>query len=205
MRRRPRWIDVTAPLGPGTRVYPGDPPVTVSIAEGAAGSPGTRVTSLSLSAHAGTHIDAPNHVRGGTGGVETWPLDAMIGPAIVMRAPARRPIDAPEMARLAPRTPPRLLFRGSPIITVEAGREMIRRGVLLVGTDGLSIDPLDDPELPAHRLLLRAGVVVLEGLELSRAPTGRYHLIVLPLLIPGADGAPARAVLRVPAMRRVSR
>ena len=72
---------------------------------------------------------------------------------------------------------------------------MVRRGVLLVGTDGLSIDSVGDDALPAHHVLLRARVVILEGLDLSHAPPGRYHLIALPLLIPGADGAPARAVL----------
>jgi arylformamidase len=47
-----------------------------------------------------------------------------------------------------------------------------------------------------HKILLEAGVVVLEGLNLSEAETDEYELICLPLKLIGAEGAPARVVLR---------
>jgi arylformamidase len=90
----------------------------------------------------------------------------------------------------------RVLLRGPASISPGGARELVRRSVLLVGTDALSVDPVGDAGLPAHRELLAAGIVVLEGLDLSAAQPGRYQLIALPLLIPGADGAPARAVLK---------
>ena len=179
-------------------MFPGDPPVRLTVEQDPARGDPARVTSLSMSAHAGTHVDAPNHLRGGKGGVERLSLATLIGPAIVVRLRPRAgaAIHASDLRRLPRRAPARVLLKGSPIILAEAAHELIRRGVLLVGTDGLSIDPIADHELPAHHALLRAGVVVLEGLDLSRARPGRYDLIALPLLIPGADGAPARALLR---------
>jgi len=190
------------------RRYPGDPPVSISLASDPSRGDSVRITTLSLGVHTGTHVDAPNHlqrppgVRELRGDVRALPIDAMIGPALVVQAPRRRPLEPADLGASICRGA-RVMFRGSPIIKAETAREMVRRGVALVGTDGLSIDPMEPSsggELPAHRLLLRAGVVLLEGLLLTRARPGRYWMAVLPLLIPGSDGAPARAVLR-PAQR----
>ena len=157
-----------------------------------------RVTRVTLSLHAGTHVDSPNHLgpaRRPAGGVERLSLNVLIGPALVLQAPRRRALTPGDLAALPRRAPRRLLLRGSPVILEETARELVRRGIELLGTDGLSIDPVGEETLPAHHVLLRAGVVILEGLRLARARPGRYHMIALPLLIPGADGAPARVVL----------
>jgi len=90
----------------------------------------------------------------------------------------------------------RILLRGRAALLPDAARRIARMGVVLVGTDGMSIDPAGDDDLPAHRILLEAGIVLIENLDLTHAPPGRYELIALPLLIPGADGAPVRALLR---------
>ena len=192
-----RYIDVTRPLSPSTRVYPGDPPVEISLLADTSDGVGTRVSMLRLSAHAGTHADAPCHVAGGRGGVESLTLKTLIGPVVVIDAPSQLSgwLDIPARSR---GRFTRVLFKGEPVITAGCARDFVRRSVRLVGTDGLSVDSLDDPKLPAHRILLRAGVVILEGLDLSRVAAGRYELIALPLLIPGADGAPVRAILRKP-------
>lgn len=193
MAGRALWIDITSPLGPDTPVFPGDPPLRLRLASDPSRGDPARVTALEMSAHTGTHVDAPCHVAGGAGGVEALRLDALIGNARVVMA--RGTISAARVARL-PAGPPRLLFKGGPTIEAEAARELARRRFTLVGTDALSIDPLDDTGLPAHRILLAAGVVILEGLRLTRCSPGLYRLIALPLLLPGADGAPARAVVR---------
>jgi arylformamidase len=70
-------------------------------------------------------------------------------------------------------------------------------GVVLVGTDAPSVDPVDSTALPAHHALCDAGIVNLENLALADVPPGRYELMALPLRILGADAAPVRAVLRV--------
>jgi arylformamidase len=81
---------------------------------------------------------------------------------------------------------------------VDAARWIVDRGLRLIGVDYLSVERMDAPEEhPVHRTLLSAGVVILEGLDLSAAPPGRCELLCLPLLIAGGDGAPARAFIRV--------
>jgi arylformamidase len=154
-----------------------------------------RVSRLQTGTHAGTHVDAPCHLAGLAGGVETLPLEALVGPVqvIASRGGLVRPAD---VRRIAGRSPRRVLFRGAPVVLPSAARALARAGFLLVGTDGLSIDPVEDPALPAHAILLRAGVVILEALDLDAAEPGRYELTALPLLLPGCDGAPARAILR---------
>lgn len=68
------------------------------------------------------------------------------------------------------------------------------RGVRLVGVDGLSVAPVEAPA-PVHRVLLAAGVAIVEGLALAGVAPGTYPLVCLPLRLAGGDGAPARAVL----------
>lgn len=198
-RRRPPapplLLDVTRPLGPETSVFPGDPRVTLTLALDPRRGDPARVSRLETGTHAGTHVDAPCHLPGLAGGVDALPLEALMGPALVVQA-GRAALRAADVNRLPRSAPRRVLFRGAPILRADAARALARRGFVLVGTDGLSIDPVEDPDLPAHALLLAAGVVIVEALDLSRATPGRYELAALPLLLPGCDGAPARVVLR---------
>jgi arylformamidase len=142
--------------------------------------------------------------------VDSIPLDALVGPAWVVDAThLERDIDLLALQSLdIPAGIERLLFRtrNSELwalprfsrdfigLTAEAARALVQRGVRLVGADYLSIAPADDPA-PTHLELLQAGVVILEGLDLRGVPAGGYQLVCLPLLIEGADGAPARALL----------
>ncbi|HET9482115.1 MAG TPA: cyclase family protein [Candidatus Polarisedimenticolia bacterium] len=193
-----RLIEITRPIDRALPSYPGDPPVRLRLVQDPERGGTTRVTSIRMSVHAGTHVDAPCHLSGLSGGVEALPLDAMLGPALVVRAPAAlvTPAHLGPAGLLRRSCPPRLLFSGMPVLSAAAARALAHRGVRLIGTDGLSIDPVGGTLLPAHRVLLKAGVVLLEGLDLSGAPPGRYDLIALPLYIPGSDGAPVRALLR---------
>jgi arylformamidase len=80
-------------------------------------------------------------------------------------------------------------------LTKDAAQFLVGRGIRLVGVDYLSVQRYNDPP-DVHRLLLEEGVVLVEGLDLSRAASGHYELICLPLRIVGAEGALARAILR---------
>jgi arylformamidase len=163
------------------------------------------VTALSMGAHVGTHIDAPAHAHPGGAGVEAVPLDALIGAAIVVDVPAGATVDADLLQRAAlPPDSRRVLLRtgargedpapeGAPL-SLGGARYLVERGIVLLGTDTMSVAPAGDP-MPVHRLLLGAGVVIVEGLRLAAARPGPCRLICLPLLIAGADGAPARAVI----------
>ena len=205
-----QWIDVSVPIRHEMMTFEGDPGVQlVRTSEIAAGAV-CNVSRLDFGVHSGTHVDAPVHFLGGAGGIETVPLDALMGPAVVVDTTGVDGlIDAAALDRLAiPVGAERVLFRGTNCdlwaepafaprfvaLAADGARALVERGVRLVGNDYLSIAPFGDP-VATHQILLGAGVVVLEGLDLRTVEPGEYELRCLPLLIPGCDGGPARAIL----------
>lgn len=203
--------DVSVPLVPGAvPLYPGDTELVVERVQHLDRPGSANVSKIECSTHCGTHVDAPVHFIAGAGGVETIPLDALVGPAWVADARnLRDDIDAAAVEQMA--IPPganRILFRtqnsrlwDNPTFTEEflaltpdGARALVERGIRLVGIDYLSIAPYDDPA-PTHEVLLRAGVVIVETLDLRAVEPGAYDVMCLPLLVPGADGAPARVLL----------
>jgi len=204
------FIDVTRPLLPGMPVYPGEPgPELTPLARIAAGAP-ANVSHLAFGLHTGTHVDAPRHFLEGAAGVESLALDALCGPARVVAIddPVSIQVDALERARLD--GVERVLFRTRNgalwedgkfrtdfvFLAPEAAEWLVARGIRLVGIDYLSVERFDSTDYRTHHVLLRAGVVIVEGLDLRRVEPGDYELICLPLKVVGADGAPCRAVLR---------
>jgi arylformamidase len=201
-----RLIDLTVGVRPGMVVYPGDPEVRMELAQSLAGGDDADVTRIDMGAHTGTHVDAPRHFLAGAAGVDALPLDAMLGDAWVLDARSEPGEVGPDALAALPEGVRRVLVRtrnaamwgrgefpDDPALLSAAGAEaLVARGVVLVGWDGLSVGGHD-----AHRVLLRAGVVILEGLDLRQAPIGACRLICLPVKLVGADGAPARVVIEV--------
>lgn len=191
-------IDISRPIGPDTPVWPGDPPVLVEpVARVEAGDP-AGVSRLQLGTHTGTHVDPPAHFLPGGATVDELPLDVLVGPAIVADLTAVASVDAGALDALAlPAGTVRVLLKtgaGAGVLSADGARWLVERGVRLVGADTLSVEPGTDA-YPVHRVLLGAGVVIVEGLDLTAAAAGTYQLVCLPLRITGGDGAPARAVL----------
>jgi len=183
------WVDISVPLAEGIAQWPGDLRFSMS----AETSDCVSVTSLSICAHTGTHVDAPLHYFSDGAAVDTLPLDALIGPAVITTLEEMR---IAERMLLRTRNSERRWWRdpfaeGYECITPEQARTLVHRGVRLVGIDYLSINGAE-----THRVLLAAGVVILEGLNLAETEPGDYDLVCLPLKLKGADGAPARAVVR---------
>ncbi len=202
--------DVTVSLRAGMPTWDGEPgPELRPIKQiGVDGEP-AQVSLLTVGTHCGTHVDAPAHFIPGAGGVESLPLDALVGPCRVVdvaAAPLIQPADLEPLAlgarRLLLKTRSGAFwdeptFRRDFVALAPAAAEwLVARDVLLVGIDYLSVDPYDAEPAAAHLILLGAGVVILEGLDLRRVPAGAYDLAALPLKLTGADGAPARVVLR---------
>ncbi len=199
-----RIVDITRPLHDGIPVWPGDPPVSL---RPSASLPA--VSQLSLSSHAGTHVDPPAHFVVGGRTVDTLPLETLLGPAWVAHLPGYAPITGAMLAAAAiPSAVTRLLLRTANSDRVAAGFDpafvglapdaaawLLERQVRLVGIDGPSIEPFDATGEPVHHLLLGAGVIIVEGLALAGVAPGPWELICLPLRIAAGDGAPARALL----------
>jgi len=167
-------------------------------------------SALKMSAHSGTHLDAPFHfVPDGTA-IDSLPLDLFIGPALVQAVEAERYITREHVEALDLRGESRVLFKtkNSRLLhqsnydpdfiafSVEAAEALVERGVRLVGLDYLSVAHAGEEQVPVHRAFLDHGVILLEGVDLSEIKPGRYELICFPIRLSGSDGAPCRAVLR---------
>ena len=205
-------FDISLTISPTLPTWPGDPALLLEQFESMDEGAHANVTSISSSLHLGTHVDAPHHFLNDGRTVESLPLEVLTGPCYVVQLPDG--IDA-ITAEVLDRTEitsdmKRILFgtsnshdwaRGESkfqedfvAITEDGAEWLVERGVQLVGVDYLSVAPYGDSE-PTHKILLGAGVVIVEGLNLSNVMRGFYDLYCLPLKIAGADGAPARAIL----------
>ena len=166
-------------------------------------------SSVNTSVHAGTHVDAPFHFVPNGATIESLPLELFIGPARVCAVGGASQIGASEVASLKLSGEKRVLFktRNSELLqkadydptfvsfSEDGAKALVELGVQLVGLDYLSVARADQ-QVPVHRAFLDHGVVLLEGVDLSAVPPGRYELICPPVKIAASDGAPCRAFLR---------
>jgi arylformamidase len=194
-------------------VWSGDSPIEIERVSKIKDGANANVSKLTMSLHAGTHIDAPYHFLDGGLTVEKIPLKMLFGRAYVLHVPDDVNLITADLIKnssIPPRTR-RVLFktRNSKIwdsknknsfqedfvaISPDAAEYLVKRGVKLIGVDYLSVAPFND-SVPTHTILLQANVVIVEGLNLSEVSQGRYTLYCLPLKISSVDGAPARAIL----------
>ena len=174
-------------------VYPGDPAPELKKLTSMAAGDAYNTTLLSASLHNGTHMDAPKHFFPEGDGVDRIPLDACIGECTVIECNGLLLGDAAE--ELLPKLKKRVLFKGDVQLTPSAAFVLSDAGMVLLGVESPSVAPPEYAE-QVHRQLLGAGIVLLEGLDLSAAEENvPYLLMAAPLRIRGADGAPVRAVL----------
>ena len=204
--------DITVPIRSGMPVYEGDPAIEIQAWSALAKGDSANVSFLHFGAHTGTHVDAPAHFIEGTRKIDALSLEALIGPARVIRVPDDVVEIGPDfLAGCDLDRVERVLFhtgnssfwsegfrKDFTHLLPEAAEILVDRGVKLVGTDYLSIEKFHSGHHRTHLALLSNNVVIVEGLNLSDIAPGDYELICLPLRIAegAGDGAPARAVLR---------
>jgi arylformamidase len=198
--------DVTRPVRAGMPVWPGDPPCRVGWAARVP-TDGVNVAELCLSPHTGTHADGPYHVLEDGARIGDVPLGAFIGAAHVLEISGMMEIGEDWIAAHLPPACERLLLRTGawgdpdvfpaawPALAEDAARLLVARGVRLVGTDAPSPDAAEARDLPVHRVLLGAGVAIVENLLLDEVAPGEYELVALPLRFAEADASPVRAIL----------
>jgi len=206
-----QWIDISVPLRDGMVTWPGDPVVKIDRSLMIENGDVVNQTDLAMSAHTGTHMDAPLHFLADGASLGELPIDAVVGPARVIRIEDPNAIGVDELRSHDIRPGERILFRtrnsdrcwqsGSFVedfvyISLDAARYIAERCVQTVGIDYLSVGGFERDLEETHLALLGAGIWVIEGLDLSGVEPGDYELICLPLKLAGGDGAPARAVLR---------
>lgn len=203
--------DISLTITPTLPVWPGDPTVRLTQPSHLERGDICTITRLDIGAHTGTHLDAPAHFIRGGASVETLDLNTLIGPALVVDARGWGHLTADGLEALSiPTGVERLLLRTDNSALWQRGETrfaedfvaidpsgaswLVARGVRLVGIDYLSVGPYDNG-VPTHEILLGAGVIAVEGLDLSAVEPGAYQLVCLPIKLGGADGAPCRAVL----------
>jgi arylformamidase len=204
------WIDCTQPLDEAVPVWPGDPPFRRTLVSDIARGDVANSSILSCSAHVGTHIDAPRHLFADGDPIDALTPGRLCGPAHVVQTRKPRDVGPDDFSGVDIRPGDGVLFktcnadcwsaggfqRGFHAVSVDAAHRLVALGVGLVGVDVLSVDRYGAEDLPVHRVLLGAGVVIVEGLRLERVAPGGYELVALPMLLAGSDGAPARVLLR---------
>jgi arylformamidase len=202
--------DVSVPLRADMPIYAGEAGPSLDFGRLLSKGDSATVSALSLGSHTGTHVDAPSHFLDGAPGVDSLPLDALVGPAYVAEFGGDTHITAADLDSMAiPADCQRVLFKTRNgrlwedrnfhtdfiALAPDAAGALVERGMRLVGIDYLSIERFRASPHEVHETLLANGVVILEGLDLRRVAPGQYLLVCAPLNVVGAEGAPARTFL----------
>jgi arylformamidase len=206
-----QWIDISVPVREGMPLWPGDPELSFERVLDQSNGDVCTLTRVRMSAHTGTHMDAPLHFVRGSASIEQMPIDATVGPARVIRISHPVAIHREELLPYSIQPGERILFRTANsdrdwamlpfnddfvFIARDAAEYLAACGVRSVGVDYLSVGGFRVDSVETHVALLDQGIWVMEGLALAGVEPGNYELVCLPLKWVGAEGAPARAILR---------
>ena len=181
------------------QVYPGDPKPEKKVLKSMANGEVYNLTSFSMCAHNGTHIDAPFHFIKDGKTVDEICLDAVVGMAYVTEHHGIvTGEDATKMLEKAKKqnteAVKRILIKGDIEVSLAAAKVFAASDILLLGNEPQAIGPQSAP-MAVHLVLLGANVILLEGIRLSEVSEGVYLLNAAPLNLSGADGSPCRAIL----------
>ena len=202
--------DATLPIREGMLIFPGDPPFQMTPFFSRGDGDPINLALVSMGTHLGTHVDAPAHYLDGGATVDEVPLEVLVGPGLILDMTGRPFVDRGALEDSDLNNHVRVLLKtdnGPKLssaefhtdyvyLTEDAADFLVERKALLVGIDYLSIEAYDNPDAPVHRTLLSAGVLLVEGLNMVEIPAGPCEIYCLPLRIAGADGAPARVLIR---------
>lgn len=208
--------DVSRTLSNDLAEWPGDEPCRFRLTREKAKGESVNLGAIGMSVHNGTHADARFHFDTNGESIEKAPLEPYLGRATVVNL-AQAFLDAKEkhlitIEDLRPSAEQiavtsRVLVRTGrwsdstifpdkiPVIAADVPAWLQKNGVKLLGLDLPSVDEIDSKSLQNHHALARAGIAIIESLDLSDVAPGIYHLAALPLKIAGGDGAPMRAIL----------
>ncbi len=201
------WIDITMPLHKNMPVWPGDTPFDYQLVA-KLGTDGANVGEMTMSLHAGTHVDAPFHYDDFGKSVDALPLDLFMGPALLVEMTGMEQIQKQHVELLTLQGIERIFFKTKKTydlyrfdasyttIHPDAVVYMASRGIKVIGTDAPSVDAVEDEALLAHHTCKEEGVYIIENLYLKDVEAGVYEFIGLPLPIQGGDASPIRAIIR---------
>jgi len=203
-------IDISLPLGLNIPIWPNSEGIKIIQTQNMDKGDPSNNSRIIADVHTGTHIDAPLHYIKGGKSVDEINTDALIGPTFVAEFPHQNIVTKKDLEMVnIPENTERLLIKtknsqslakGEKFnenfvgLSSDAAQWVVNKDLNLIGIDYLSIQPYSGFH-KTHEILLKAGIVIVEGLNLTDVITGMYELICLPIKIEGAEGAPARAIL----------
>ena len=205
------WIDISVTVRHAMPHWPDNPPVVLERLMDIGRGDGCNVSHLAMGVHTGTHMDGPVHFLHQAAGLDEMPLTATMGRARVIEITDPEKITVAELRQHQLQPGERVLFRTENsircwqsdsfvedfvYISEAAAEHLAESRVQTVGVDYLSVGGFFVDGGQIHRLLLDAGIWIIEGLDLSAVGAGTYEMICLPVKLHGSDGAPARAILR---------
>lgn len=207
------FVDISLSMGPALPIWPGSIGMKIERLSCFENGNNVNISMLTCDVHTGTHVETSLHFFPEGDSVTQVPIDTLIGDAFVAHIPSVKAITPDDLAaadipegteRLLLRTDNSDLWRNCngvfrpdfAALTSDAAQWIVDRGIKLLGVDYLSVEMMSADTSHNHIVLLSGGVVILEGLNLLPVEQGFYELICLPLKLTGAEGAPARAVLR---------
>jgi arylformamidase len=202
--------DITRTITPTLAVWPGDTIFSFQHLARLSKGASVNLTTMTISAHTGTHADAPYHYTNSGAHPAQMPLEKYIGKAHVATISRRNGGIVPAdfdghnlagMQRLLIHTwvsdlPDDQWAEDFPYPTPELIDWLASQGVVLMGVDMPSVDDFNSKTLDGHHRLLHHGIVNLETIVLKDVPDGVYELVALPLKIDGVCASPVRAILR---------
>ena len=205
-----KLYDATLAIHEKMVIFPGDPPFKKEPVSQIQTGDGVNLTRITMGTHLGTHADPPAHFIENGATVDQLSLETLVGPGVVADLRGCSQIDRRALEKAGIADTKRVLLKtdNGPLLlessfhqdyvhlTEDGARYLVECKLCLVGIDYLSIEQHENPGSPVHHLLLEAGVLVVEGVLLFDIPPGEYEIFCLPLKIKGADGAPARVLLR---------
>lgn len=205
------YIDISIPITKDIPHWPTDKPPVIEKVSSFENGDAVNVTTINMNAHTGTHIDAPLHFVPGGKGIDELETEKLIGACYVCDMGDVDIIDSQVLEKCPiPKDIKRILFKTKnkglwgkkefvedyTALIPDGAEWIVDHGIELVGIDYLSIEPYSDDIGSTHKILLDSEIIIVEGLNLEHVEEGLYELIVLPISIKGADGAPARALLK---------
>ena len=211
---RPKYqamYDISVLLGVESVVFPGTQAFSIKQEEKTIGSETFRSSDLIMSAHAGTHLDAPAHLTAYKRTIDQFPIESFILPALVVNIKDKEAIRPSELKGIEINPGDALLFRTDNSVTgrsvtktpsdtyvymsLEAADLCIEKKVSLAGFDYFVAEKPNDKFAPVHHRLFKKDILILEGANLNDVLPGRYTMFCLPLKMQGSEGSPVRAIL----------
>lgn len=206
-----RIVDLSHPLHSDMPLYPGvQPPGFTPLIK--LEESGYRESLYRMSSHTGTHVDAPAHVLAKGAYLDQMPVERFFGLALLVDVSGW--LDQPIPAAVFERREEDIArsqflalasgwdahwggekyYRGGPVLSREAAEYLAGFPLYGLGMDFPSVDPIGSIDLPCHRALLSAGMILIENLTGLTALPERFLLSCFPLAYPQADGASVRAL-----------